>query len=143
MMKSDQIRINHAMATERETAVNRTTLDPAWQRFAAYVRARNAEVVRQTEAEAARSRAEAEAIAAMLRERFGATRVILFGSLARGRFRLDSDIDLAVTGIPTADFFRAYAEAMSLAGEFKLDLLDLADCPPSVQTAVLKQGIPL
>ncbi|MCA9968763.1 MAG: hypothetical protein KC425_01035 [Anaerolineales bacterium] len=86
----------------------------------------------------------ARQIAALLRARYGAEQVIAFGSLTHdGPFDAHSDIDLAVTGIPTADFFRAYAEAMSLAGEFKLDLLDLADCPPSVQTAVLKQGIPL
>ena len=142
MMKSDQIRINHAMATERETAVNRTTLDPAWQRFAAYVRARNAEVVRQTEAEAARSRAEAEAIAAMLRERFGATRVILFGSLARGRFRLDSDIDLAVAGLAKGDLFRAMADALEFTNRW-VDIKPLEEVDPHFRLRILETGIDL
>ncbi len=41
----------------------------------------------------------ARRVARMLRERFGATRVVLFGSLVRpGAFALHSDIDLAVWG---------------------------------------------
>ena len=51
-----------------------------------------------------------------------------------------SDIDLAVSGITTADFFTAYAQAMLFSPEFKLDLLDLADCLPSVRAAIVAEG---
>ena len=141
-MQSDLTRVNHAMATEREASTNVTTLDPAWQRFAAHIRARNAEVSRQTEAEAVRSRAAAEAIAAMLRERFGAMRVILFGSLARGRFRLDSDIDLAVAGLAKGDLFRAMADAMEFTNRW-VDIKPLEEVDPHFRLRILETGIDL
>lgn len=53
--------------------------------------------------------------AARLRER-GATAVYLFGSSARGPLRDDSDIDLAVTGLPAGVFFKAVAEASRIVG---------------------------
>ena len=48
---------------------------------------------------AAQARADAEQIAAMLRSRFGAQRVLLFGSLVQGRFDATSDLDLAVAAL--------------------------------------------
>lgn len=61
-----------------------------------------------------RTRCDSEHIAVMLRETFGATRVILFGSLATERFSARSDIDLAVEGLAPADYFPALAEAGKL-----------------------------
>ncbi|MFQ3631065.1 nucleotidyltransferase family protein [Roseiflexus sp.] len=61
-----------------------------------------------------RARCDSEHIAVMLRETFGATRVILFGSLATERFSARSDIDLAVEGLAPADYFPALAEAGKL-----------------------------
>lgn len=40
----------------------------------------------------------------------GCTEVFLFGSLAEGCSRADSDIDLAVRGCPPRDFLRIYGE---------------------------------
>jgi hypothetical protein len=60
-----------------------------------------------------------------------------------GPFDERSDIDLAVSGITTADFFTAYAQAMLLSPEFKLDLLDLADCPPQVRADIMARGVEL
>lgn len=37
----------------------------------------------------------------------GATEVYLFGSAAEGRVREESDLDLAVRGLPAARYFRA------------------------------------
>lgn len=47
--------------------------------------------------------------ARLLAEEFGVRRVMVFGSLAWGRFRRSSDIDLAVEGLPPERFFRADA----------------------------------
>lgn len=60
-------------------------------------------------------------LAACLRERYGATRIILFGSLAQGRFHEDSDIDLAVAGIEPGRFFFALGELLPLS-PFPIDL---------------------
>jgi predicted nucleotidyltransferase len=51
----------------------------------------------------------AEACAALLKERFGARRVVLFGSLAGDDFDRDfSDVDLAVEGLPPYEALRAF-----------------------------------
>lgn len=53
----------------------------------------------------------AKEVASRLQRQFGATEVIVFGSLAKGQFGEDSDIDLAVAGLKTADFFPALSAA--------------------------------
>ncbi len=66
-----------------------------------------------------------EQAAAALRE-CGATEVYLFGSAATGNMRPESDIDLAVSGLPPRRFF----EAMAAAGDIlrkPLSLVDLDD----------------
>lgn len=75
----------------------------------------------------------------LLKRRFGATRVILFGSLAgQGVWHSDSDIDLAVEGIPPADFFRAYnaCDALLPPG-LQLDLVPLEDTYPEMRARIL------
>jgi predicted nucleotidyltransferase len=42
---------------------------------------------------------------------FGATDVFVFGSFAKNNFRDDSDIDLAVSGIPPEKFYEAMGRA--------------------------------
>jgi predicted nucleotidyltransferase len=54
----------------------------------------------------------------------GAREVYLFGSVAKGRLREGSDIDLAVVGLPPRVFFRAMADAHEALGR-QLDLIDL------------------
>ncbi len=43
---------------------------------------------------------------------FGATEIYLFGSFAQGKARKDSDLDLAVKGLPPQHFFRALGQLM-------------------------------
>lgn len=71
-----------------------------------------------------RARVAAERCIDLLKEEFGARRVILFGSLAeQGVWHRHSDIDLAVEGLPPADFFKAYGACHNLVSpEFELDL---------------------
>ncbi|MEZ4610032.1 MAG: nucleotidyltransferase domain-containing protein [Caldilineaceae bacterium] len=75
-------------------------------------------------------------------ERFGATRVILFGSLARGRFRLDSDIDLAVAGLAKGDLFRAMAGALEFTNRW-VDIKPLEEVDPHFRLRILETGIDL
>jgi predicted nucleotidyltransferase len=80
-------------------------------------------------------------ITAMLRTTYGAKQIIVFGSLvATGPFDAHSDIDLAVSGISFDQFFRAYVDAMDVAQGFKLDLLDLADCPATMRESIIAKG---
>jgi len=61
--------------------------------------------------------------AAVLKE-LGAREVYVFGSAARGTMREDSDIDLAVTGLPPGVFFRAWARIDDV-GDREIELVDL------------------
>jgi len=64
-----------------------------------------------------------ERAAAVLKE-FGAREVYVFGSAATGTMREDSDVDLAVSGLPPGVFFKALGRAADALGR-ELDLLDL------------------
>jgi len=89
----------------------------------------------------------ARQIAGLLRTHFAAQEIIAFGSLVHpGLFDDRSDIDLAVSGIPAGAFFRAWAAAGAIAGDkgpFDLDLVDLADCPPTLRDVIAQEGVPL
>lgn len=54
----------------------------------------------------------------------GAREVYLFGSARTGKLRADSDVDMAVSGLPPQLFFRAMGQASRALGR-PLDLVDL------------------
>jgi len=56
--------------------------------------------------------------------RHGAKKIVLYGSVARGDFKPDSDIDLSVEGIPDDRYFRALAECLMRA-QRRFNLTDL------------------
>ena len=85
----------------------------------------------------------AGSIARELIKRFGAHKVVLFGSVARGNIHKKSDIDLAVWGIPPKDFYRAVAFASGYGKEWKVDLVDAEDCRVSLRQSILKDGVEL
>jgi uncharacterized protein len=59
----------------------------------------------------------------------GAREVFLFGSAATGSMREESDVDLAVTGLPPEKFFEAMGKAGDVLG-CPLDLVDLDEDNP-------------
>jgi len=82
--------------------------------------------------------------AKLLKEKFGATEVILFGSLVRrGAFTRFSDIDLAVENIPSDLYLTAMDTVLHMNPEFKIDLIDLANCSPALRAEIEKEGKPL
>ena len=112
----------------------------AWRRRLAAEREREAELARE-------AWAEAERLARWLREKAGAREVWAFGSLALSRrgertFHERSEIDLAVRGIPPADFYTVYGRLL-MESRFPLDLVDLDDAPAALREAVLREGVPL
>ena len=62
--------------------------------------------------------------AAAILKAAGADEVYLFGSTVEGPVRPDSDIDLAVSGLPPARFFQAMGQTMFVLPR-SLDLVDL------------------
>lgn len=73
----------------------------------------------------------------------GAKKVILFGSLATGRFRKGSDIDIAVEGLTAGSYFKALGVVEEILGDVPFDLVDLREALPSVKVKVEKEGIVL
>jgi predicted nucleotidyltransferase len=59
----------------------------------------------------------------------GAKSVYIFGSAAKGTMRSDSDLDLAVTGLPPENFFKALSAASSLLDR-SIQLIDLDEFTP-------------
>ena len=59
----------------------------------------------------------------------GAREVYVFGSAAKGKLRPNSDVDMAVSGLPPEVFFRAMAKASRALGR-PLDLVDLDEDNP-------------
>lgn len=74
-------------------------------------------------------RSAAAAAAAALRAHYGVHVVVyLFGSVIdANRFRLDSDIDLAVRGVPGDRYYEAWRVAEAAAAVGRLDLIRLED----------------
>jgi predicted nucleotidyltransferase len=70
--------------------------------------------------------------AANLLLRMGATQVFVFGSATKDGLRPDSDIDMAVTGLPSTVYFSAISKASDLLGR-PVDLVDLDDPTPLVR----------
>ena len=86
----------------------------------------------------------ARTAAHLLCERFGATRVVAFGSLAhRDWFSPWSDIDLAAWGIPADQFYKAVAVVTGISQDFHVDLVDPESCRLSVQQSIEREGIDL
>ena len=79
-----------------------------------------------------------------LREEFGATDVLVFGSVVTGRgFHQRSDIDLAARNVPRETYFKAVAALLNLDNDFLFDLVRLEDAPEGLREHILTEGIPL
>ncbi|MGA9350988.1 MAG: nucleotidyltransferase domain-containing protein [Anaerolineae bacterium] len=81
----------------------------------------------------------AEACIRLLKERFGARRVIHFGSIAgQGPWHGRSDIDLAVEGVAPEEFSPAYSACRDLLPRgLELDLVPLEDAYPEMRARIL------
>ena len=67
--------------------------------------------------------------AAIALKEAGAREVYLFGSAATGKMREESDIDMAVSGLPPEVFFKAMGRAGDIL-QRSLDLVDLDEDNP-------------
>jgi predicted nucleotidyltransferase len=82
--------------------------------------------------------------ATLLRERFGVTRVMVFGSLVHeGCFTHWSDVDIAAWGIRPEDTFRAIGEIMDLDTHIQVNLVDVNTCSASLLQTIEREGVDL
>jgi len=78
----------------------------------------------------------------LLRQRYGAKRVVVFGSLVRTKaFSAWSDIDLAAWGIAPDKFFSAVAAVTGLSPDFKIDLVEPDTCREAIKGSIQKHGV--
>ena len=96
---------------------------------------------KQQESERLRREAldQVDAVLQELAKRYTWTEVYLFGSVLQpGKFDKDSDIDLAVAGLPKQDLYRLTAELMSLLGR-NVDLVILEEA--SFSEKIRQKGV--
>jgi uncharacterized protein len=86
--------------------------------------------------------AQSAAARRLLVDRHGARRVWLFGSLVVGNPTEESDVDLAVEGLPSAAYFSALADLMSLF-HAPVDLVPMEQAPESLRERILSEGCEL
>ena len=102
-------------------------------------RARHTDPGRQ--ARLAHAQGVARRAAAVLREQFGATRVVLFGSCLREEWLTAwSDVDVAAWGIRPDETFHAMGAVRSLDPIMEVNLIDVAVCSPALLTAIETEG---
>lgn len=113
------------------------------QRYLQAVRRRMTRPVRggADSAEAAALLARVREAAAELKARFGARRVILFGSLAHGAWEATgADLDLAVEGLSAGAYWQAWAVVEARFPERPVDLVALESVTGSLRSAIQGGG---
>lgn len=84
----------------------------------------------------------ARAVSRLLKERFSASRVVVFGSLVHEDcFTPWSDLDLAVWGLRPEDTLRALGTAMDMATPIAVDLVDINTCCPGLRALIEEEGV--
>jgi predicted nucleotidyltransferase len=110
------------------------------QKYIDYWRDRKAKEAAASKALAKQAWADVEQIAKLLTEQFGATQIIVFGSLMQEDcFDSESDIDMAVKGIPPEDYFTAMAAVNQISRHW-VDLKPIEVIDPHFWQKVLKTG---
>ena len=81
---------------------------------------------------------------AALARRYGAKRLVLFGSRARGDNRYNSDIDLAVYGMPEGSRSNFWMDCEDLPTLLKFDIVHITDgMNPAFLANIEKDGVTL
>lgn len=82
--------------------------------------------------------------AIVLKTRFGARRVVLFGSLAHTAwFSSDSDVDLAVEGLTGDAYWQAWRWLEEKISDRSVDLVELETARESLRRSIRRYGIEL
>ena len=81
-------------------------------------------------------------LARLLREEFGATQILVFGSaVSADYFSEESDIDIAAWGTPIAQYLSAVLAVNEFHDDFKVDLSDPTLCCSTLQKRIKEEGI--
>ena len=84
----------------------------------------------------------ARKVAELLKEQFGAQRVVAFGSIIqKDIYHLNSDLDIAVWGIEEKKYFRAVAKLLELDPSQRVDLVRIEDARDSLWSVIEQEGV--
>lgn len=108
-------------------------------RYAALYREREQARLAALAGRAGELRAKLPEAAALLRAEFGAGRVGVFGSLARGDFAEASNVDLYVDRVAPGHYFQAIAALVALL-DADVDLIELDRAPASLRDHIAEEG---
>lgn len=88
--------------------------------------------------------AKAREAARIIREKYGARRVLIFGSLAGEKFNRYSDIDMAVEGLADPkQYLKVYGEVEDIVAPFRVHLLLIEDLDRDFREKVYGKGVEL
>lgn len=83
-----------------------------------------------------------DAVVSVLRAEPAVRLAVVFGSHARGAQTSDSDLDIAVAGVPVAQL-PGLAVRLSRAGGREVDLIDVESAPPLLRLEIARDGVPV
>jgi len=122
-------------------------LSPTREQLAAYRASARARAAEREEARARRRDLAwevARRAAALLRAEFGASRVVVFGSLATGVVFDDrSDIDLAAWGVPYEELWRASGSVAAIDTRFVVDFVRAEEASPGLVGVIERESVEL
>ena len=79
--------------------------------------------------------------AKLLKENYGATRVVVFGSLTHlNCFNKWSDVDIAAWGISPEDTFRAMGAMTDISKDIEINLVDIDTCRATLRAIIECEG---
>jgi uncharacterized protein len=80
--------------------------------------------------------------AALLREKYNATRIVVFGSLVKKEmFTPWSDVDIAAWGIAPEHTFKAIADILWMASKIGINLVDVNTCSANLLASIEHEGV--
>lgn len=83
----------------------------------------------------------AQQAAQILKRQFGATKVVVFGSvLSPQRFYPHSDVDLVVWGLAEELYYQAVGRLQGLDADIAVDLIEGEHVPAAIQETIRKTG---
>ncbi|MCL0074297.1 nucleotidyltransferase domain-containing protein [Dehalococcoidia bacterium] len=120
----------------------RTAAELTVEELEVYRRAARCRKWREPQERRRRAWVLARRAADLLRERFRARRVVVFGSLVHEAcFTPWSDVDLAAWGLRPEDTFRALGAVQYLDADIEVNLIDVATCSPSLLAVIELEGV--
>jgi len=79
-----------------------------------------------------------------LKKKYNIRKIILFGSLAhKAWFNENSDVDLAVEGLSSNNYWQAWREVEDIITDRKIDFVDMSEIADPIKNIIQSEGIEL